>query len=162
MPSQSLSNRSTATSLPSTVDMRGQTISEKILSRTPGKRCCVGDFAFCGVDSALGTEGLTQLAIHYFDATGTLVVSQPDWRVFALDDDVPEPLPKAAALHARIREFASRHGMLLCGVALGIGHQIMVEHGHVLPCTLSFVADSHAVISGALYSFASLPRRGAV
>ena len=111
-----MSNRSTATSLPSMVDMHGQTIAEKILSRTSGKRCYVGDFAVCRVDRALGTDGSTPLAIDYFDATGTLVVLQPDRLVFVLDHHAPVPSPKAAALHAG------------CAIRVGITYPVVVDN----------------------------------
>jgi 3-isopropylmalate/(R)-2-methylmalate dehydratase large subunit len=54
-----------------------------------------------------------------------------------------------------MRSFAAAHGILLWDVGEGIGHQLVVETGRALPGGLAVGADSHAVMYGALNTFAT-------
>ncbi|HEY6392192.1 MAG TPA: aconitase/3-isopropylmalate dehydratase large subunit family protein [Bryobacteraceae bacterium] len=136
-----------------TKSVGGKTISEKILSAKSGHDARAGDVVVCRVDYALGTDGSAPMAIDYFEAMGGQKVFEP-WRiVFALDHYAPAPSRATAQLHQRMREFAGRHGIPLYEAGEGIGHQIMVESGRVLPGSLVVGADSHAVTYGALNAF---------
>jgi 3-isopropylmalate/(R)-2-methylmalate dehydratase large subunit len=135
--------------------MAGQTISEKILSAKSGKNAYAGDVVVCAVDCALGTDGSVPMAIDYFDAMGGARVLNPSNIVFALDHYAPAPSRHTAQLHQRMRSFAAAHGILLWDVGEGIGHQLVVETGHALPGGLAVGADSHAVMYGALNTFAT-------
>jgi len=135
--------------------MAGQTISEKILSAKTGKNAYAGDVVVCPVDCALGTDGSTPMAIDYFEAMGGTRVQNPAAIVFALDHYAPAPSRHTAQLHQRMREFAAAHGILLWDVGEGIGHQLVVETGRALPGGLAVGADSHAVMYGALNTFAT-------
>ena len=113
--------------------MPGKTISEKILSEKSGTDARAGDVVICRVDGALGTDGSTPMALDYFGAMGGERVSDAGRIAFALDHYAPAPSRATAALHQRMREFAHEHGILLWDVGQGIGHQLMVESGRVLP-----------------------------
>ncbi len=135
--------------------MAGQTISEKILSAKSGRNAYAGDVVICTVDCALGTDGSVPMAIDYFDAMGGKRVLKPSSIVFALDHYAPAPSRHTAQLHQRMRDFAAAHGILLWDVGEGIGHQLVVETGRALPGGLAVGADSHAVMYGALNTFAT-------
>lgn len=133
----------------------GKTISEKILSLASGTDARAGDVVVCAVDCALGTDGSTPMALEYFAAMGGETVRHADRILFALDHYVPPTSAGTQALHRRMRDFASRHGITLHEAGEGIGHQLVVETGRALPGSLVVGADSHAVTYGALNSFAT-------
>src|SRR5580704_853819 len=135
--------------------MAAQTISEKILSAKSGKNAFAGDVVICTVDCTLGTDGSVPMAIDYFDAMGGARLLNPSSIVFALDHYAPAPSRHTAQLHQRMRSFAATHGILLWDVGEGIGHQLVVETGRALPGGLAVGADSHAVMYGALNTFAT-------
>jgi 3-isopropylmalate/(R)-2-methylmalate dehydratase large subunit len=135
--------------------MAGKTISEKILSVKSGADARAGDVVVCRVDCALGTDGSTPMAIDYFEQMGGGKVRAPERIVLALDHYAPAPSRATAELHRRMREFAARHGIELWEAGEGIGHQLVVERGRVLPGVLAVGADSHAVTYGALNAFAT-------
>jgi 3-isopropylmalate/(R)-2-methylmalate dehydratase large subunit len=131
----------------------GRTVSEKILSDKSGRAARAGDVVVCAVDYALGTDGSTPMALDYFAAMGGVRVRYPERIVFALDHYAPAPNRQTAALHQRLREFASNHGIALWDAGEGIGHQLMIESGRAAPGRLAVGADSHAVTYGALNCF---------
>ncbi len=133
----------------------GKTISEKILSAKSGQDARAGDVVVCCVDHIVGTDGSTPMAIDYFKRMGGERVFDPDRVVLALDHYAPAPTPQSAALHARIRAFANRHGIAVNEVGEGISHQLVVESGRALPGSLIVGADSHSVTYGALNVFAT-------
>jgi len=135
--------------------MAGKTISEKILSAKSGHDARAGDVIVCTVDSAMGNDGSTPMALDYFDAMGGERVFAPERIVFALDHYAPAPSQKTTQLHQRMRDFASRHNIQVWEIGCGIGHQLMVESGRVVPGTLVVGADSHSVTYGALNAFAT-------
>jgi len=133
--------------------MPGKTISEKILSAKSARDARAGDVVICRVDCAMGTDGSIPMALDYFAAMGGRRVFAPGRIVFALDHyDGSGP---TAALHTRIREFATAQGIRVWDVGEGIGHQLILEHGLAAPGTLVLGADSHAVTYGAVNAFAA-------
>lgn len=135
--------------------MNGKTISEKILSAKSGQDARAGDVVVCDVDYALGTDGSTPMAIDYFEAMGGTKIFDPDRIIFSLDHYAPAPNAKTAALHDRMRRFARHFGAVVHEVGEGIGLQLMVETGRCRPGGLVVGADSHAVMYGALNTFAT-------
>jgi len=135
--------------------MAGKTISEKILSTKSGGDARAGDVVVCEVDSAMGNDGSTPMALDYFDAMGGTRVFDPKRIVFALDHYSPPPSQKTTQLHQRIRDFAGAHGIEVWEIGEGIGHQLMMESGRVTPGSLVVGADSHSVTYGALNAFAT-------
>lgn len=136
---------------------RGQTMTEKLLSRAAGHAVYAGDLAICAPDMAMGTDGSVPMALEYFrdmQHDGALTVpANPDRLVFALDHYGVASGERAMALQSKARSFARLFGVHVFDVAEGIGHQLMLETGRVLPGQLVVGADSHAVSYGALNAF---------
>lgn len=131
----------------------GKTITEKILAEKSGRDARAGDVVVCHVDSAMGNDGSTPMALDYFDAMGGGKVFDPARLVFALDHYSPPPSVKTTQLHKRIRDFAAVHAIEVWDVGDGIGHQLMIESGRVTPGSLVVGADSHSVTYGAMNAF---------
>lgn len=138
---------------------RAQTLAEKLLSRAAGRTVYAGDLAICAPDAAMGTDGSIPMALDYFrdmQPDGTLPApARAERLVFALDHYGPVSGERAMALQQRAREYAQAHGICTFEVGEGIGHQLMLERGRVLPGQLAVGADSHAVSYGALNAFGS-------
>lgn len=147
--------------------MRGQTLAEKLLSRAAGTtagtkastKLYAGDLAICEPDAAMGTDGSIPMALDYFrdmQEDGSLPApARAERLVFALDHYGAVSGERALALQARARDYAQAHGVCVYEVGEGIGHQLMLERGRVLPGQLAVGADSHAVSYGALNAFGS-------
>jgi 3-isopropylmalate/(R)-2-methylmalate dehydratase large subunit len=56
-------------------------------------------------------------------------------------------------LHARVRAFATEHGIHVWQVGDGIGVQLMIESGRCTPGSLVIGADSHSTMFGAMNAF---------
>ncbi|NYI02026.1 3-isopropylmalate dehydratase large subunit [Cupriavidus plantarum] len=142
-----------------TATTRAQTLAEKLLSRAAGRTVYAGDLAICAPDAAMGTDGSIPMALDYFrdmQPDGTLPApARAERLVFALDHYGPVSGERAMALQQRAREYAQAHGICTFEVGEGIGHQLMLERGRVLPGQLAVGADSHAVSYGALNAFGS-------
>ncbi len=132
----------------------GRTISEQILSAHAGRDVRAGDVVVCDVDLVIGTDASGPMAIDYFERMGGTRVFDPSRVIFALDHYSPPTIPQTQAFHARVRAFASRHGVECLAVGDGISHQVIVDRKRVLPGQLVVGADSHTVTCGALNLFA--------
>ncbi|MDX2017567.1 MAG: aconitase family protein, partial [Planctomycetota bacterium] len=77
-------------------------------------------------------------------------VAEP-WRlVFALDHDIQNHTPENLGKYAAIERFAREQGVEFHRAGSGIGHQVMIERGHVRPGWLVMASDSHANMYGAM------------
>ena len=132
-----------------------ETISEKIMSRHCGRPCRAGETVVCRVDAAMATDGSAPMAIDYFHDMGGKTIADPRNLVFALDHYAPPDNPATVTLQDRIRDFSKQHGNVIYEIGAGIGHQLMIERGHVRPGMLVVGADSHAVQYGAANAFAT-------
>ena len=135
-----------------------KTIAEKVLSRAAGKDLRAGDLAICEVDAAMGTDGSVPMALDYLqqmqpDGAALPGPSQVGRVFFAFDHYGPGSGARALDLQDRARAYALAHGVRVFEVGEGIGHQLMMESGLVLPGQLVAGADSHAVSYGALNAF---------
>tara|TARA_R110000787_G_scaffold181008_3_gene293097 strand:- start:30169 stop:31449 length:1281 start_codon:yes stop_codon:yes gene_type:complete len=130
------------------------TIAEKILSAHCGRPCYAGESVVCRVDAAMATDGSAPMAIDYFRGMGGEKLADPKSLIFALDHYAPPDNPATVALQDRIRKFSTEQGNVLYDIGAGIGHQLMIERGHVRPGDLVVGADSHAVAYGAANAFA--------
>ncbi len=135
--------------------MMGKTISEKILSEKSGRDARAGDVLVCEVDYAMATDGSAPMAIDYFNQMGGTRVFDPDRIVFVMDHYSSLSHRNTTELQARMRAFATAHGVTIHDVGDGICHQLMVETGRTLPGGLLVGADSHSVTGGALNAFAT-------
>lgn len=136
----------------------GQTLAEKLLSRAAGRTVQAGDVAICEVDAAMGTDGSVPMALDYLQQMQPAGAALPgpmraERVFFAFDHYGPGSGERALQLQQRARAYGRQHGVGIFEVGEGIGHQLMIERGLVLPGQLVAGADSHAVTYGALNSF---------
>jgi homoaconitate hydratase len=131
----------------------GATVVEKIarahMVEGPDRALQPGDMVMLRPRHLL-THDNTSAVMSKFVSIGAQHVHDPRQPVFALDHEIQNESPANLEKYARIREFAERHGIDFYPAGAGIGHQIMVEQGYVLPGSLVVASDSHANMYGAL------------
>jgi 3-isopropylmalate/(R)-2-methylmalate dehydratase large subunit len=137
---------------------RAKTMAEKLLSRACAADVYASDVVICEPDGAMGTDGSIPMALDYLQRMQPEGAELPgparaEQLVFAFDHYGPGSGDRALALQERARAYALAHGVHIFEVGAGIGHQLMMEHGRVLPGHLVVGADSHAVSYGALNAF---------
>ncbi|MCH8804555.1 MAG: homoaconitase [Planctomycetes bacterium] len=96
------------------------------------------------------THDNSAAVIGKFRSVGAKRVFDPSQPVFALDHDIQNTTVENLAKYARIQAFANEHGIAFYPAGRGIGHQVMVEEGFVLPGTFVVGSDSHSNLYGAL------------
>ncbi len=135
----------------------GKTLSEKIIARAAGKESVqAGDIVWANVDVAmmddiLGprveiADRMKELGARVWDPEKVVVIS---------DHYTPPANAAQAAIVKFTREWASENGVNRYYEFVGPCHQIMAEHGHVLPGAVVMGTDSHTCMGGALGAFAS-------
>ena len=77
-------------------------------------------------------------------------VHDPRQLVYTLDHNVQDVSPRNLEKYAGIAAFAERHGVDAYPAGRGIGHQVMVEEGYVLPGQMVVASDSHSNMYGGL------------
>jgi 3-isopropylmalate/(R)-2-methylmalate dehydratase large subunit len=128
----------------------GQTIAEKIFSTKLGRRVCAGAYVTAAVDRAMLHEAFA-LSWRQLKASGRERVWDREKVVVVLDHWVPANTERAASAQRSIREAVAALGLPhYYGESQGIGHQVMMEKGHVRPGDLIVGADSHTCTYGAL------------
>ncbi|MDT8436824.1 MAG: homoaconitase [Gemmatimonadota bacterium] len=131
----------------------GQTIAEKIAQRHlmegPARPLRAGDVVSLRPRHVL-THDNTSAVMEKFSAIGAARVADAEQPVFALDHDIQNRGPENLAKYEAIEAFATEHGIRFYPAGTGIGHQIMVSHGYVVPGALVVASDSHANMYGAL------------
>jgi homoaconitate hydratase len=132
----------------------GQTLIEKIVERhavgwPADKRVRSGDFVTVR-PAQIMTHDNTSAVMQKFEAIGVTKFADPGQPVFALDHDIQNESEKNLAKYAAIQAFARRHGVAFYPAGRGIGHQVMIEEGYVLPGTLVVASDSHSNMYGAV------------
>ena len=98
----------------------------------------------------LMTHDNSSAVLARFRSMGATRVADPSRSVIVLDHDVQNQSPENLAKYAAIEAFARACGIEFHPAGSGIGHQIMIERGHVRPGELCVAADSHANTYGAL------------
>lgn len=132
-----------------------KTISEKMLSAKSGRDARAGDVVVCVADRLLGTDASSPMAIDYFEQMGGQRLFDPARVLFSFDHYSPPTTEKTRGFHARVRAFVAKFGGTILEVGEGIGFQVAVERGLVVPGDLVVGADSHTVTCGALNAFAT-------
>ena len=132
----------------------GRTLTEKIvrshaLDLPRESRLRAGDIVRIRPAHLL-THDNTSAVIQKFRAWGATRVRDPHQPVLVLDHDIQNTSPANLAQYARIEAFAKEQGLAFFPKGQGIGHQVMVEEGFVLPGAFVVAADSHANMYGAL------------
>jgi len=96
------------------------------------------------------THDNTSAVMQKFRAIGAAHIRDPKQPVFALDHDIQNASESNLAKYAAIEAFAREQGVDFHPAGTGIGHQIMVSHGYVVPGSLVVASDSHSNMYGAL------------
>ena len=96
------------------------------------------------------THDNTAAVIPKFRKMRATRICNPDQPVFALDHDVQNKSPENLGKYAKIEAFAREQGVAFYPAGRGIGHQVMVEEGFVLPGTFVVGSDSHSNLYGAM------------
>ncbi|MBK8979322.1 MAG: homoaconitase [Planctomycetes bacterium] len=132
-----------------------QTIVEKIAAAHAasdpglGRPLRAGDFVSIRPTHVM-THDNTAAVIPKFRAIGAHALADPRQPIFALDHDIQNHTDKNLEKYEAIATFARENGILAYAAGAGIGHQLMVEQGHVLPGTFVVASDSHSNMYGAL------------
>ena len=79
------------------------------------------------------THDNTSAVMKKFQTIGAKNIHDPKQLVFALDHDIQNKEESNLDKYQAIEGFARHHGMDFYPAGSGIGHQIMVEQGYVLP-----------------------------
>lgn len=135
----------------------GKTMSEKILARAAGQpQATAGDILWVNIDAAmlddvLGprvviAEKMAEIRNKVWDSDKVVVIS---------DHYTPPATINQAEIVKFTRDWAAGHGIKNFYEYMGPCHQIMVEHGHVLPGQVVAGTDSHTCMGGALGAFAT-------
>src|SRR5271165_5718031 len=131
----------------------GQTIVEKIaqahLAEGPNRPLRAGDFLSIRPFHVM-THDNTSAVMSKFKAIGAKKICNTKQLVFALDHDIQNHDEANLKKYRSIEAFACEHGIEFYPASSGIGHQIMVERGYVIPGAFVVASDSHSNMYGAL------------
>lgn len=135
----------------------GYTMSEKILAKASGKEDLhAGDIVWANIDKAMMDDILgprVQIAEKMKEIKDE--VWDPDKAVIISDHYTPPASVKQAEIVKFTRDWAKEHNIDHYYEFVGPCHQIMAEHGHVIPGTVVLGTDSHTCTGGALGAFAT-------
>jgi homoaconitate hydratase len=130
-----------------------QTVVEKIaqshMTEGPDRPLRRGDVISLSPRHIL-THDNTAAVMEKFKAIGAKSIHDPRQPVFALDHDIQNTSEANLFKYQNIKDFAAEHGVNFYPAGTGIGHQVMVSMGYVLPGSLVVASDSHANMYGAL------------
>jgi homoaconitate hydratase len=130
-----------------------QTIVEKVaqahMAEGPSRPLRAGDFLSIRPFHVM-THDNTAAVLKKFHTVGAERVYNPGQLVFTADHDIQNTDESNLAKYRNMEAFARRHGIDFYPPGTGIGHQIMVENGYVLPGTFVVASDSHSNMYGAL------------
>src|SRR5512142_1701502 len=131
----------------------GQTIVEKItlayMTEGPSRPLRAGDFVSVKPRHIL-THDNTSAVIKKFKSIGAKRVFNHQQPVFALDHDIQNTSEDNQKKYAAIEAFAKEHHIDFYPAGSGIGHQMMMERGYVVPGSFVVASDSHSNMYGAL------------
>ncbi|HKC01085.1 MAG TPA: homoaconitase [Terriglobales bacterium] len=131
----------------------GQTIVEKIaqkhMTEGPARPLRTGDFLSIRPRRCM-THDNTSAVMSKFKGIGAKKVKDPQQLVFALDHDIQNQDEANQKKYRAIEAFAKEQAVDFYPAGSGIGHQIMVERGYVVPGSFVVASDSHSNMYGAL------------
>lgn len=131
----------------------GQTIVEKIsqthMTEGPNRPVRAGDFLSIRPDHVM-THDNTSAVMKKFKAVGAKQIHDSAQPVFTADHDIQNTEASNLDKYRSMEAFAREHGIDFYPPGTGIGHQIMVEKGYVLPGDFVVASDSHSNMYGAL------------
>ncbi len=130
-----------------------QTIVEKIaqahLAEGPNRPLRAGDFVSIRPRHVM-THDNTSAVMSKFKGIGARRICTQAQLVFALDHDIQNQDEANQKKYRAIENFAREHGIDFYPAGSGIGHQLMVERGYVVPGSFVVASDSHSNMYGAL------------
>ena len=130
-----------------------QTIVEKIaqahMADGPKRPLRTGDFLSVRPSHVM-THDNTSAVMSKFKAIGAKKIFDPKQLVFALDHDIQNHDEANLKKYRSIETFAQEQGVDFYPAGSGIGHQIMIERGYVVPGSFVVASDSHSNMYGAL------------
>jgi homoaconitate hydratase len=131
----------------------GQSVVEKIaqahMTEGPDRPLRAGDFVSIRPRHVM-THDNTAAVMKKFKAIGATRIYDPTQPVFTADHDIQNTEASNLAKYRGMEKFARDQGIDFYPPGAGIGHQIMVEQGYVLPGTFVVASDSHSNMYGAL------------
>ena len=131
----------------------GQTIVEKIaqkhMTEGPSRPLRTGDFLSIRPHRCM-THDNTSAVMSKFKGIGAKKAKDPQQLMFALDHDIQNQDEANLKKYRAIEAFAKEQGVDFYPAGSGIGHQIMVERGYVVPGSFVVASDSHSNMYGAL------------
>jgi len=132
----------------------GQTAIEKIVERhladgPPSRPVRSGDFVSIRPHHVM-THDNTAAVMNKFKALGAPRFFDPKQPVFTLDHDIQNESEANLTKYRNIAAFAKENGVDFHPAGRGIGHQVMVEEGYVIPGSLVVASDSHSNMYGAM------------
>lgn len=129
----------------------GQTIIEKILSKNLGRTVRAGDEALFEPDLTVAYDypGYIDSYEKQMADLGISSVKNPDKFLFFIDHFNPAGDSKSREVHVKTRNFAKRLGVQLWE-DVGIGHQVILEKGYVVPGMMLIHFDGHVSTLGAV------------
>jgi homoaconitate hydratase len=132
----------------------GQTSTEKIAQqhaiRKPGDAPVqIGDYLTIRPAHVM-THDNTSAVLQKFTSVGAGKVANPQQPVFTLDHNIQDESETNLAKYRKIAAFADAQGIRHYPAKSGIGHQMMLEEGFVMPGGFVVASDSHSNIYGAL------------
>ena len=130
-----------------------QTIVEKIaqlhLADGPKRPWRAGDFVSIRPLHVM-THDNTSAVMSKFKAIGAKRICLPKQLVFVLDHDIQNRDEGNLKKYFSIEAFAKENEVDFYPAGSGIGHQIMIERGYVVPGSFVVASDSHSNMYGAL------------
>ncbi len=131
----------------------GQTIVEKIaqkhMAEGPNRPLRTGDFLSIRPHRCM-THDNTSAVMSKFKGIGAKKLKDAQQMVYALDHDIQNQDESNLKKYRAIEAFAKEHEVDFYPAGSGIGHQIMVERGYVVPGSFVVASDSHSNMYGAL------------
>src|SRR6201987_5130671 len=130
-----------------------QTIVEKIaqthMAEGPARPLRAGHFLAIRPDHVM-THDNTAAVMKKFKAIGAARVHDAAQPGFTADHDIQNQEKSNLAKYRSMEAFAREQGIDFYPPGSGIGHQLMVEQGYVLPGSFIVASDSHSNMYGAL------------
>jgi homoaconitate hydratase len=96
------------------------------------------------------THDNTSAVMKKFKSIGATKLFDPRQPVFALDHEIQNTAEDNLKKYQSIEKFARDHGVDFYPAGTGIGHQLMISEGYVVPGALVVASDSHSNMYGAL------------
>jgi homoaconitate hydratase len=124
-------------------------IAQAHLAGGPTRPLRTGDFLSIRPFHVM-THDNTSAVMNKFKAIGAQKIFDPKQLVFALDHDIQNHDEANLKKYRAIEIFAAGHGIDFYPAGSGIGHQIMIERGYVVPGSFVVASDSHSNMYGAL------------